>query len=68
MKRLGSSLHRHVAWVKMGNAGLSHSTFFYNFQKGVELAKDDLLGGLLQDLTTEVSVSLEIVKYAGDIG
>lgn len=52
----------------MGNAGLSHSTFLYNFQKAVESAKDDLLGDVLQDLTTEVSESLGVVKYAGDIG
>lgn len=44
------------------------SFFLYNFQKAVDLSKDDLLGDILQDLTTEVSESPGVVKYAGDIG
>lgn len=51
----------------MGSAGLFHSTFLSNFQKAIDLSKDDLLGDILQDLTTEVSESLGVIKYAGAI-
>lgn len=67
MRGFGSSFHRHVFWVKMGSAGLFHSTFLSNFQKAIDLSKDDLLGDILQDLTTEVSESLGVIKYAGAI-
>lgn len=49
----------------MGSSGMFHSTFLSNFQKAIDLSKDDLLGDILQDLTTEVSESLGVIKYAG---
>lgn len=55
-----------VVWVKMGGTGLSHSASLCNFQKAIDLSKDDLLGDILQDLNTEVSESLGVVRYSGD--
>lgn len=53
---------------EMWSAELSHYVTLYNFQKAVDLSKDDLLGDILQDLNTEVSHSLGVVKYVGGIG
>lgn len=52
------------------NLECAHLSFFLfnNIQKAVDLSKDDLLGDILQDLNTEVSEFLGVVKYTGNIG
>lgn len=56
-----------MVWATLGSAWLSHSTLLSNLQKTVDLSKDGLLGDILQDLTTEVSEILGVVKYAEDM-